>query len=79
MHGAPARAIQEVAGNSGPFTTPRDMHLSPAIEGAIRLLEMRGSAEARRHDCASTRAEWVGRFEKVRLRHRRGYGATDFA
>jgi site-specific recombinase XerD len=40
MRGAPARAIQELAGHSELSTTQRYMHLSPAaIEGAIRLLD----------------------------------------
>jgi integrase len=40
MRGAPARAIQELAGHHDLVTTQRYMHLSPAaIEGAIRLLE----------------------------------------
>ena len=40
MHGAPAKAIQELAGHRDLTTTQRHMHLSPAaIEGAIRLLE----------------------------------------
>jgi len=40
MRGAPARAIQELAGHEDLSTTQRYMHLSPAaIEGAIRLLE----------------------------------------
>jgi site-specific recombinase XerD len=47
MRGAPARAIQELAGHQDLSTTQRYMHLSPAaIEGAIRLLEMPGPAEA---------------------------------
>ena len=40
MRGAPARAIQELAGHMDLSTTQRYMHLSPAaIDGAIRLLE----------------------------------------
>jgi site-specific recombinase XerD len=40
MRGAPARAIQELAGHQDFGTTQRYMHLSPAaIDAAIRLLE----------------------------------------
>lgn len=40
MRGAPARAIQELAGHEDLSTTQRYMHLSPAaVDGAIRLLE----------------------------------------
>ena len=43
MRGAPARAIQELAGHRDLATTQRYMHLSPnAINDAIRLLEMPG-------------------------------------
>jgi integrase len=40
MRGAPARAIQELAGHQDLVTTQRYMHLSPAaVESAIRLLD----------------------------------------
>jgi hypothetical protein len=40
MRGAPARAIQELAGHMDLGTTQRYMHLSPAaLESAIRLLD----------------------------------------
>ena len=42
MRGAPAKAIQELAGHSDLTTTMRYMHLSPgARHDAIRLLEHR--------------------------------------
>ena len=41
MRGAPARAIQELAGHQDLETTQRYMHLSPAaLDAAIRLLDM---------------------------------------
>jgi site-specific recombinase XerD len=41
MRGAPARAIEELAGHKDLATTQRYMHLSPALlDRAIELLEM---------------------------------------
>jgi len=52
MRGAPARAIQELAGHQDLDTTQRYMHLSPAaLDAAIRLLD--GPAEAGPHDRSS--------------------------
>jgi len=45
MRGAPARAIQELAGHQDLMTTERYMHLSPAaLDSAIRLLDASGNA-----------------------------------
>ncbi len=47
MRGAPARAIQELAGHSELGMTQRYMHLSPAaLDAAIRLLDGRGNIVA---------------------------------
>jgi len=47
MRGAPARAVQELAGHSELGMTQRYMHLSPAaLESAIELLDRRGNIVA---------------------------------
>jgi integrase len=47
MRGAPAKAIQELAGHANLMTTLRYMHLSPAARrGAIDLLNSREEREA---------------------------------
>jgi site-specific recombinase XerD len=52
MRGAPARAIQELAGHQDLMTTQRYMHLSPAaLDAAIRLLDGDGGADL--HGCPS--------------------------
>jgi hypothetical protein len=55
MKGAPARAIQDLAGHVDLKTTQRYMHLSPAaLEGAIRLLETGGRGEILETEVAAT-------------------------
>ena len=54
MRGAPARAIQELAGHRDLTTTQRYMHLSPAAkESAIRLLDQPVPSEIRGEDTSS--------------------------
>jgi site-specific recombinase XerD len=74
MRGAPARAIQEIAGHQDLMTTQRYMHLSPsAVENAIRLLEQpdppegghyANPAEAGRH-AAENQAAWRNTGDEV--------------
>jgi site-specific recombinase XerD len=48
MRGAPARAIQELAGHRSLRTTMRYMHLSPAaLDSALRLLEPTANSQNR--------------------------------
>ena len=48
MRGAPARAIQELAGHQDLTMTQRYMHLTPAaLDAAIRLLESTGGGLGR--------------------------------
>ena len=56
MRGAPARAIQELAGHQDLSTTQRYMHLSPAaMEGAIRLLDQPAPGVESGEDTSSRR------------------------
>jgi site-specific recombinase XerD len=48
MRGAPARAIQKLAGHRDLATTQRYMHVSPAaVDSAIRLLDSPGVGPSR--------------------------------
>jgi integrase len=56
MQGAPAKAIQELAGHANLTTTMRYMHLSPgAKDAAIRLLDERPESKEGRGDVGETK------------------------
>jgi integrase len=61
MRGAPARAIQDLAGHQDLSTTQRYMHLSPtAIDAAIRLLDTPG-INASRGNMLATESSQAGK------------------
>jgi site-specific recombinase XerD len=62
MRGAPARAIQELAGHQDLSTSQGDMHLSPAaLDAVIQLLD--GPAKAGHYDSNDARASRGGIVE----------------
>jgi integrase len=64
MRGAPARAIQELAGHQDLATTQRYMHLSPAaLDAAIRLLDMGTGIEPSRGGLVEAAGTAIGQDE----------------
>jgi hypothetical protein len=73
MRGAPARAIQELAGHKDLSMTQRYMHLSPAaLDAAMRLLDqpagplMAARGVQNRGDVGETAPEEVKKINKTR-------------
>jgi hypothetical protein len=63
MRGAPARAIQELAGHQDLAATQCYMHLSPAaVESAIRLLESPDGCPGRGNIVAQSSIENTNSF-----------------
>ena len=61
MKGAPAKAIQELAGHKDLTTTQRYMHVSPpALDAAIRLLDSPGVNVSRR-EIVETAECWISK------------------
>ena len=73
MRGAPARAIQELAGHTDLSMTQRYMHLSPAaLDAAIRLLEQPSGPQARQAQSAEILETWWRRAAGVKTINKTG-------